>query len=137
MKNGTNYSSESLRWYLSMESRGPSLDPDRDAGEGWTKQLIFFQLEKKSHLKDTVSQLNINGILTHDPRSSAGYCASFYSSRYESRFNEKDTSDFLDSLNNTKSKVKTKQRCDNSVCIEGVSHAVKELKLNNPLVRMD
>ncbi len=62
----------------------------------------FFQLEN-SHSKHTISHLNINGILTHEPRSIAAYFSSFYSSLYESRFNKNDTSDFLDSLINTKS----------------------------------
>ncbi len=75
--------------------------------------------------------MNINGILTHEPRSIAAYCSSFYSSLYESRFNKNDTSDFLDSLINTKSiSEDEKELCDNSICIEEVLQAIKELKLN-------
>ncbi len=68
--------------------------------KGEQNSAYFFQLEK-SNSKHTISHLNINGILTHDPI--AAYCSSFYNYFYESRFNEKDTSDFLDSLITTKS----------------------------------
>ncbi len=68
--------------------------------KGEQNSAYFFQLEK-SNSKHTISHFNINGILTHDPI--AAYCSSFYNYFYESRFNEKDTSDFLDSLITTKS----------------------------------
>lgn len=42
---------------------------------------FFFQLER-NHSKNTISHLNINGILTHDPRSIADCCSSLYSSLY-------------------------------------------------------
>ncbi|KAI2643779.1 putative 149 kDa protein [Labeo rohita] len=98
--------------------------------KGEQNSAYFFQLEK-SHSKNSISHLNINGIVTHDPRSIADYCSSFYSSLYESRFNEKVTLDFLDSLINTKSVSEGKKElCDNPICIEEVLHAIKELKLN-------
>ncbi len=96
--------------------------------KGEQNSAYFFQLEN-SHSKHTISHLNINGILTHEPRSIAAYCSSFYGSLYESRFNKNDTSDFLDSLINTKSiSEDEKELCDNSICIEEVLQAIKELK---------
>lgn len=75
--------------------------------------------------------MNINGIVTHDPRSIADYCSSFYSSLYESRLNKNDTFDFLDGLTNIKSINEDKKMlCDSPINIEDVLHAIKVLKLN-------
>lgn len=101
-------------------------------------QFRLFSSIRKKWFKNRVSDLNINGILTHEPRSIAGYCSSFYRSLYESRFNEKDTNDFWDSLNKTKSRSEDRKHlCDNSLCIEEVLHAIKELKWNKSLMWMD
>lgn len=99
--------------------------------KGEQNSAFFFQLEKKHAKANTIVHLNINGTITSDSKDIADYCSTFFSTLYNSGFNEDNSSVFIDSLTNSKTiNEDQKEHCDSSICIKEVLQAITELKLN-------
>lgn len=99
--------------------------------KGEQNSAFFFQLEKNHAKANKIVHLNINGTITSDSKDIADYCSTFFSTLYNSGFNEDNSSVFIDSLTNSKTiNEDQKEHCDSSICIKEVLQAITELKLN-------
>ncbi len=66
--------------------------------QGEQNSAYFFRLEKSNANYNSMSKLNVDGIITHDPKTISNYCYNIYKLLYTSRVDEYDTFSFLDSI---------------------------------------
>ena len=100
--------------------------------EEWEQNRAhFFRLEKFCAKNNSIQKLNIDDVITDDPKRIALYCSNFYSTLYQSNCSEESTLQFLDSLTETKT-IDNDQSdfCDRPIKLGVVKLAIGHLKLN-------
>lgn len=91
----------------------------------------FFRLEKSNASYNSMTKLSVDGIITDNPKTISNYYYKFYKLLYTSRFDENDTSSFLDSIVDLNTiEVDDKNRCDESVSLKEIIDSINHLKIN-------
>lgn len=65
-----------------------------------------------------------------DPKTISDYCYKFYKLLYTSRFDEDDTSSFLDSIDLITIQADDKNRCDEPISLKEIVDSINHLKIN-------
>uniref|UniRef100_A0A3Q3AHM4 Reverse transcriptase domain-containing protein n=1 Tax=Kryptolebias marmoratus TaxID=37003 RepID=A0A3Q3AHM4_KRYMA len=100
-----------------------------EAGE--QNSAYFFNLEKHHGKLNLIQHLNINGVLTDDPKKIAHFCSSFYSNLYKTKYCHQSSTHFFNSLSNVAQITdKEKEICDDSITLQEVISAINHLKTN-------
>uniref|UniRef100_A0A3B3I0R1 Reverse transcriptase domain-containing protein n=1 Tax=Oryzias latipes TaxID=8090 RepID=A0A3B3I0R1_ORYLA len=99
--------------------------------EGEQNSAYFFRLEKYQSNSNSVSQLNINGVISDDRSTIAKYCSDFYSKLYSSNYCSTSALTFLNTVNNiTPVSEADRVCCDDVISLNEVTDAIKYLKIN-------
>lgn len=92
------------------------------------KTSYFFNLERQRGKRNTIHQLNINGLITDEPQAISHFCYEFYTELYKSSYCADSAHLFLDSLKDIRLISDfDKDCCDQDVTLEVVD-AIKFLK---------
>ncbi len=70
--------------------------------EGEKSSAYFFRLERQQAKNNHIEKLRIKDNIVEDPKIIANFCSEFYSNLYASNFCQQSTSEFFESLHNTK-----------------------------------
>lgn len=88
-------------------------------------------MEKNNSRNHTISSLQMNGILTDNPKQIASFCSNFYSKLYKSNYCKDSAFFFFQSLKEVKSISKDDQlACDKTMTINEVIEGIEGLKNN-------
>lgn len=99
--------------------------------QGKQNSAYFFRLEKSNANYNSMAKLNADGIVTDNPKTISNYCYKFYKLLYTSRFDEDDTSSFLDSIVDLNTiEVDDKNQCDEPVSLKEIIDSINHLKIN-------
>uniref|UniRef100_A0A669D202 Reverse transcriptase domain-containing protein n=1 Tax=Oreochromis niloticus TaxID=8128 RepID=A0A669D202_ORENI len=99
--------------------------------EGEQNSAYFFRLEKYRSKTNSIHQLNINGIVSDNPREISHFCAEFYSKLYNSKYNDVVSTRFFNNIKNLKTiVVEDKSYCDSPLTVEEVCNSISALKAN-------
>lgn len=95
-----------------------------------TKFCILLQVKYNANY-NSMTKLTADGIVTDNPKTISNYCYEFYKLLYTSRFNEDDTSSFLDSIIDLNTiEVDDKNRCDEPISLKEFVDSINHLKVN-------
>lgn len=99
--------------------------------QGEQNSAYFLRLEKSNATYNSLSKLIVDGIVTDDPKTISDYCNNFYKLLYTSRFDEDDTSSFLDSIVDLITiEADDKNRCDDPISLKEIVDSINHLKVN-------
>uniref|UniRef100_A0A096MII7 Endonuclease/exonuclease/phosphatase domain-containing protein n=1 Tax=Poecilia formosa TaxID=48698 RepID=A0A096MII7_POEFO len=98
--------------------------------EGEQNSAYFFRLEKYRSKINSIWQLNINDIISNNPKEIATFCAKFYSNLYSSKYNKEISVSFLNIKNLQTIDVEDKNYCDSPFTVEEISKCINALKAN-------
>ncbi len=90
--------------------------------------IIFFNLEKRNFVCNTISKLNINGVITDDHKIISQYCSEFYKNLYTSSYSQVSADNFFNSLQIKPINRTEKELCDRPVTICELMEAINHLK---------
>jgi hypothetical protein len=95
-------------------------------------RIVLTSFDWKNCAKNKfIQKLNIDDVITDDPKRIALYCSNFYSTLYQSNYSEESPLQFLDSLTETIT-IDNDQSdfCDRPITLGEVELAIGHLKLN-------